>query len=95
MATRSRAEELLKALGNPVRLRVILALEELGEATLYRISSRTGVKRTRLRRHLETLVSSGICLRKVHGDVLLYSLNLKDEGVKTFVEALRELLRRP
>ena len=95
MDTRSNLEELLKALGSPVRLRVILALDELGEATVYRLSSWTGVKRTLLRKHLKTLVSCGICVRKVHGNVLLYSLNMDDEKVRSFVESLKELLRTP
>ena len=95
MDTRSKVQELLKVLGSPVRLRIILALDELREATLYRLSSWTGVKRALLRKHLETLVSCGVCVRKVHGDVLLYSLNLDDERVSRFVDALRELLRTP
>lgn len=95
MDTRSKVQGLLKALGNPVRLRVLLALDELGEATLYRLSSWTGVKRTLLRKHVETLVSSGVCVRKVHGDLLLYSVNVDDPRVAEFVEALKKLLEAP
>ena len=71
-------ESLLDTLGNPYRLKILLALSKVSgdqELTVYKICRLTGLKRETVARHLRRLVESGLVTRKVYGTVSLYTLS--------------------
>ena len=66
--------ELLKVLGSPVRIRVILALEEHGERCVHELTEQLGVKQPLVSQHLRVLRSANLITGRREGKEVRYSI---------------------
>ena len=78
--TRQFHEYYLRALNNPLRRRILLALNE-GEATIEKLKAKTGLEETELKWHLSVL-ESGFCIeRKISQEKVTYTLTQEGKVV--------------
>ncbi|MBO3803404.1 MAG: helix-turn-helix transcriptional regulator [Candidatus Brockarchaeota archaeon] len=66
--------ELMDALSNPTRLKVLCALASLGPSTKYRICRETGAAQRSVNQQLELLVGMGLVRKLKYEAVVLYEL---------------------
>jgi DNA-binding transcriptional ArsR family regulator len=80
-------KRLIEAIGNPSRLRILLALwKSEKELTVYKICQRTGLGRSSAARRIQNLVETGIVSRRIYGEIPLYAINGNDPRAKAIVE---------
>lgn len=72
-----RASDILKALANPVRLRILMVLEETHEAAVSQIVEATGSDQPLVSKHLSTMRLLGIVEVRRDGKNMFYSLKMK------------------
>ncbi len=70
----TRGAELLKVLGSPVRLRVILALDERGEQCVHELTDLLEVKQPLMSQHLRVLRSANLIVGRREGKEIRYSI---------------------
>ncbi len=78
--------ELLKALGHPVRLRIVAALAGSKECNVNNMVSRLNIPQSTVSQHLGILKSRGIITFRKKGVETCYFV--EDERVKKILEAL-------
>jgi len=66
--------ELLKVLGSPVRIKVILALEEHGEQCVHELTDMLGVNQPLVSQHLRVLRSANLLVGRRDGKEVRYSI---------------------
>ena len=66
--------ELLKVLGSPVRLGVILALEAHGEQCVHELTDRLEVKQPLMSQHLRVLRAANLLVGRREGKEVRYSI---------------------
>jgi DNA-binding transcriptional ArsR family regulator len=72
-------KRLIEAIGNPSRLRILLALwKSEKELTVYKICQRTGLGRSPVSRHLSNLVETLLVSRRIYGEIPVYAINKDD-----------------
>jgi ArsR family transcriptional regulator len=64
---------LFKALSEPSRLKLLVALEQ-GEKNVSELVAATGLTQANVSRHLQTLTEAGILARKKEGLTVIYSI---------------------
>ncbi len=69
-----RGAELLKVLGSPVRLRVILALDEHGERCVHELTDLLEVNQPLVSQHLRVLRSANLLVGRRAGKEVRYSI---------------------
>ncbi|MDJ0770937.1 MAG: metalloregulator ArsR/SmtB family transcription factor [Ilumatobacter sp.] len=69
-----RGAELLKVLGSPVRLGVILALEEHGEQCVHELTDLLEVNQPLISQHLRVLRSANLIVGRREGKEVRYSI---------------------
>ena len=72
--TVTRGAELLKVLGSPVRLGVILALEEYGERCVHELTDQLDVSQPLMSQHLRVLRSANLIVGRRDGKEVRYSI---------------------
>jgi DNA-binding transcriptional ArsR family regulator len=77
-----KASEIFSLLGEPARIKIVLALME-GELCVYHICDITGGKQSATSQHLRKLKDGNIVKAKKVGNQVLYSI--ADEHVKTII----------
>jgi ArsR family transcriptional regulator len=70
----TRAAELLKVLGNPVRLGVILELEEQGEQCVHELVASLDVSQPLMSQHLRVLRSANLIVGRRDGKEIRYAI---------------------
>jgi ArsR family transcriptional regulator, zinc-responsive transcriptional repressor len=83
-----RGAELLKVLGNPVRLGVIIQLEDNGERCVHELVSALVVSQPLMSQHLRVLRSAGLIVGRRDGKEIRYSI--ADEHV---IHIVRDAIR--
>jgi len=82
-----RQNVLINAMGNTSRLKILLALwKSKEELTVYKISQRTWLKRERVDYHLQKLLESKLVLRKVYGEIPLYTINRESPEANALID---------
>jgi DNA-binding transcriptional ArsR family regulator len=77
----------IEAIGNPSRLKILLVLWKSDkELTVYKICQRTGLGRSAASRHLTNLVETGIVLRKIYGEIPLYTFNKANSKGRALID---------
>ncbi|MEM2225804.1 MAG: helix-turn-helix domain-containing protein [Candidatus Bathyarchaeia archaeon] len=72
---RDYEKAILGLLGNPCRLKILLALaRHREELSVYKIAKFSGLGRASVTRHLPMLVERGLVRRRTYGRISLYSL---------------------
>ncbi|MEL6891772.1 MAG: metalloregulator ArsR/SmtB family transcription factor [Actinomycetota bacterium] len=66
--------ELLKVLGSPVRLGVILALDEHGEHCVHELTDRLGVNQPLMSQHLRVLRAANLIVGRRAGKEVRYTI---------------------
>ncbi len=85
-------KKFIDAIGDPVRLRILLALwKSRQELKVYGICRLTGVGRSSVRRHLDNLVGNGLVIRKVYGEIVLYSINKDDHKTNALTDFFKNV----
>ena len=84
--------ECLKALGHPVRIRILQELRG-GRKCVSELSERIGVSQTNLSQHLGLLRSYGWVRKRKKALYVYYSLS--DEGIVSVLERIHEIIYRP
>lgn len=80
-------KKFIEAIGNPSRLKILLILwKSEKELTVYKICQRTGLGRSAASRHLGNLVENGIVLRRIYGEIPLYTLNKESSKGKALMD---------
>ncbi len=69
-----RGAELLKVLGSPVRLGVILALEDRGEQCVHELTDLLDAKQPLMSQHLRVLRSANLIVGRRDGKEVRYSI---------------------
>jgi DNA-binding transcriptional ArsR family regulator len=69
-----RGAELLKVLGSPVRLGVIVALDEHGEQCVHELTELLGVNQPLLSQHLRVLRAANLIVGRRTGKEVRYSI---------------------
>lgn len=83
---------LLNTLGNASRLRIFLALwKSKEELTVYRICRFTGLKRRLVDYHLPKLIESKLVLKKVYGEIPLYTINKEGHEANALIEFFKKV----
>ena len=72
--TTTRGAELLKVLGSPLRLRVILALDERGELCVHELTDLLEVNQPLMSQHLRVLRSANLIVGRRAGKEIRYSI---------------------
>jgi len=86
-----------RVLGQPVRVRLLDRLEELGEAHVQALADELAATQQNTSKHLGTLWRAGIVSRRQEGRVTVYSLadpdafELIEEAAKAIALQLRDL----
>jgi len=81
----------VETIGNPSRLKILLALWKSGqELRVYKICRFTGLGRSSVRRHLEKLVGSGLVSKKTYGAIALYSINNNNPKANALARLFKE-----
>ncbi len=70
----ARGAELLKVLGSPARLGVILALEEHGERCVHELTDQLDVNQPLMSQHLRVLRSANLIVGRRDGKEVRYSI---------------------
>jgi len=82
-----RQTTLLDAIGNTSRLKIFLALwKSKEELTVYKICQKTWLKRENVDYHLRKLIESKLVLRKVYGEIPLYTINRESGEANALIE---------
>ena len=69
-------KRLLNTIGNESRLKILITLRKSEqELTIYKISRFTGLGRNSVVRHIKNLVGSELVIRKIYGEIPLYTIN--------------------
>ena len=80
------------AIGNPSRLKILLALWKSGqELPVYRICRFTRLGRSSVGRHLNNLVENGLVTRRMYGEVVLYSINKDNPRSNALIDFFRKV----
>ena len=86
-----RSENLINAIGNVSRLKILLALWNSDkELTIYKICRITGLGRSSAVRHVRNLVGSKLVLKRVYGDIPLYAINKDRLEVSALINFFRK-----
>lgn len=80
--------ELLRVLGNPVRLGVILQLEEHGERCVHELVTALDVKQPLLSQHLRVLRSANLIVGRRDGKEIRYAI-VDDHVIHIVRDAIR------
>lgn len=87
-----RQATLLDAVGNTSRLKIFLVLwKSKEELTVYRICRFTGLKRKLVDHHLPKLIESKLVLKRVYGEIPLYTVNRDGNEAKALIEFFKKL----
>ncbi|MEM9513865.1 MAG: metalloregulator ArsR/SmtB family transcription factor [Actinomycetota bacterium] len=70
----AQGAELLKVLGSPVRIKLILALEEHGEQCVHELTDSLEVKQPLVSQHLRVLRSANLIVGRRAGKEVRYSI---------------------
>lgn len=70
----ARGAELLKVLGSPLRLRVILALDERDELCVHELTELLDVRQPLMSQHLRVLRSANLIVGRREGKEIRYSI---------------------
>ncbi len=73
-----------RLLGEPMRVKAVDALREMGEASVGELAERLGTSQQNVSRHLAALSSGGVLARRKDGNRVLYSI--ADEEVLAMCE---------
>jgi len=83
--------ECFRALGEPTRLRIIIALRE-GERNVTALADMLATSQANISKHLQILASCGFLKRRKDGLNVLYSI--ADPGIFTLCETVRGNIER-
>jgi DNA-binding transcriptional ArsR family regulator len=83
-----RGAELLKVLGNPVRLGVILELEEHGERCVHELVASLDVSQPLMSQHLRVLRSANLIVGRRDGKEIRYAI-VDDHVIHIVRDAIR------
>ena len=79
----------LDTIGNGSRLKIFLALlKSKDELTLYKICRLTGLKRKLVEYHILKLIVGELVLKKVYGQIPLYTINNESREANALIEFL-------
>ena len=86
-----RNEDLLYAIGNKTRLKILLALWKAEkELTIYQICRLTGFGRSSVDRNIKILLGANLVTKKMYGEISLYTINIWSEELNALIEFFRK-----
>jgi len=84
--------EVLKAIGEPSRLRIIAVLRH-GECSVSDLCEILGQSQPRISRHLRLLVEAGVCTRHREGSFVFFGLQRRATAEESYAELTQAILR--
>ena len=92
LKTDENKKKFLHAIGNEARLKILRALWKSDlELTIYKISRFTGLGRHSVVRHIQNLVERELVLKKVYGEIPVYTINKDKPEAKALIEFFRKV----
>lgn len=83
----------IDTIGNVSRIKILYVLwRSRQELRIYRICHLTGLGRSSARHHLNKLVKNELVVRKIYGQVILYSVNKNNPRLNALVDFFKATL---
>lgn len=90
---KERVVGFLTAVGEPVRLEIVILLAKSGRMNVGQISSRFELSRPAISHHLKVLKTAGVIASKKEGQEIFY--NLDRDAISSELRSLADQVQRP